>query len=280
MLRAAAASLLLLTLCVLPARGSQEPALAEVLKRAALYVANFQKQLSGIVAEETYEQHIKKQASGDPLLSRRRLKSDLLLVRPVGSGRYVEFRDVFEVDGRAVRDRQDRLTTLFLDPPPGAQSQLERVASESARFNIGRVFRTMNTPVLPLAFLHADYQPQFTFTLVRDPATAAMAIAFKETGRPTLVRTPGGLDMPARGRFWVDTATGAVTRSEFIVEDMQVKATVNVTYRGDEDLAFLVPVEMREEYVAGRDVIEGRATYDRFRKFQVNVDEQIKPVKQ
>jgi hypothetical protein len=280
MLRAAAASLLLLTLCVLPARGSQEPALAEVLKRAALYVANFQKQLSGIVAEETYEQHIKKQASGDPLVSRRRLKSDLLLVRPVGSGRYVEFRDVFEVDGRAVRDRQDRLTTLFLDPPPGAQSQPERVASESARFNIGRVFRTMNTPVLPLAFLHADYQPQFTFTLVRDPATAAMAIAFKETGRPTLVRTPGGLDMPARGRFWVDTATGAVTRSEFIVEDMQVKATVNVTYRGDEDLAFLVPVEMREEYVAGRDVIEGRATYDRFRKFQVNVDEQIKPVKQ
>jgi hypothetical protein len=280
MLRAAVASVLLLTLCVLPGRGSQEPSLAEVLKRAAVYVANFQKQLSGIVAEETYEQHIKKQASGDILVRRRRLKSDLLLVRPVGSGRYVEFRDVFEVDGRAVRDRQDRLTTLFLDPPPGAQSQLERVATESARFNIGRVFRTMNTPVLPLAILHADYQPQFSFTLVREPATDTMAIAFKETDRPTLVRTPGGGDLASRGRFWIDPATGAVTRSEFIVEDVQIKATVYVTYRTDADLGFMVPADMREAYVAGRDEIEGLATYGRFRKFQVNVDEQIKPVKQ
>jgi hypothetical protein len=114
MLRAAATSVLLLTFCVLPGRGSQEPSLAAVLQRAAVYVANFQKQLSGIVAEESYEQHIRKQGSGDPLVGRRRLKSDLLLVRPVGSSRYVEFRDVFEVDGRAVRDRQDRLTKVFV----------------------------------------------------------------------------------------------------------------------------------------------------------------------
>ena len=280
MVRAAAASVLLLTLCVLPGRASQEPSLAEVLKRAAVYVSDFQKQLSGIVAEETYEQHIKKQASGDPLISRRRLKSDLLLVRPVGARRYVEFRDVFEVDGRGVRDRQDRLTKLFLDPPPGAQSQLDGVVAESARFNIGRVFRTMNTPVLPMAFLLADYQSLFSFTLVRDQATDATAIAFEETGRPTLVRTPAGGNLPSRGRFWIDLATGAVTRSEFILEDIQIKATVRVTYRNDADLGFLVPADMREEYVAGRDQIEGHATYGRFRKFQVNVDEQIKPVKQ
>ena len=280
MLRAAAVSILLSALCVWPFGAAQEPALAEVLKRAAAYVAGFQKQLSGIVAEETYEQHIKKQASGDILVRRRRLKSDLLLVRPVGSRRYVEFRDVFEVDGRAVRDRQDRLTKLFLAPPPGAQDQLDRVVTESARFNIGRVFRTMNTPVLPLAFLHADYQPQFEFTLARDAESGAMAIAFKETGRPTLVRTPAGADTPARGRFWIDPSTGAVTRSEFIVENIEIKATVYVTYRSDADLGLMVPADMREAYFAGRDEIEGAATYGRFRKFQVSVDEQIKPVKQ
>jgi hypothetical protein len=244
-----------------------------------MYVAAFQKQLSGIVAEETYDQHITKQSSGLEV-NRRRLRSDLLLVRPVGTDRYVEFRDVFEVDGRAVRDRQDRLTKLFLDPPPGAHSQLERVSRESARFNIGRVFRTLNTPILPLAFLHIDYQPRFAFTAARDPTTSEVVLAFTETERPTLVRTPAGKDMASRGRFWIDPASGAVTQSELIVEDAIVKATVNVTYRADSALGFLVPGEMRESYVSGRDQIEGRATYGRFRKFQVNVDEQIKPVKQ
>lgn len=272
-------AVLLTPMCVGPAAAAQEPTLAEVLKRAAIYVAAFQKQLSGIVAEETYDQHIKKQSRGLEV-DRRRLRSDLLLVRPVGSDRYVEFRDVFEVDGRMVRDRQDRLTRLFLDPPPGAETQLERVARESARFNIGRVFRTLNTPVLPLAFLHVDYQPLFAFTPARDQTASGIVLAFKETSRPTLVRTPMGKDMASRGRFWIDPASGAITQSELIVEDAVVKATVNVTYRADTDLGFLVPAEMRETYLAGRDHIEGRATYGRFRKFQVNVDEQIRPVKQ
>lgn len=271
--------MVLAALCVIRAGAAQPPSLDETLKRTAIYVAAFHKQLSGIVAEETYEQHIKKQSNAYDR-SRRNLKSDFLLVRPVGSDRYVEFRDVFEVDGRAVRDRQDRLTKLFLDPPPGAQLQLERVARESSRFNIGRVYRTLNTPVLPLAFLLIDYQSQFAFTVAREQTTSAMVLAFKETGRPTLVRTPIGKDMPSRGRFWVDAASGAVTQSELIVEDAQVKATVNVTYRADEELGFFVPVEMREGYVAGRDEIEGRATYGRFRRFQVNVDEQIRPVRQ
>jgi hypothetical protein len=268
-----------LGLFVWPASAAQELPLPEILNRAAIYVAAFHKQLSGIVAEESYEQHIKKQSTVYDL-SRRKLRSDFLLVRPVGADRYVEFRDVFEVDGRALRDRQDRLTKLFLDPPPGAQTQLERVARESARFNIGRVYRTLNTPVLPLAFLLIDYQSQFAFTAKPDPATSAMVLAFKETGRPTLVRTPVGKDIPARGRFYIDPASGAVTQSELIVEDAGVKATVNVTYRADEELGFFVPVEMREVYLAGRDEIEGRATYGRFRRFQVNVDEQIRPVKQ
>jgi hypothetical protein len=41
-----------------------------------------------------------------------------------------------------------------------------------------------------------------------------------------------------------------------------------------------VPGEMQEQYEAYRDLIDGRATYGRFRKFQVNVDEAIRPVKQ
>src|ERR1700736_2555267 len=92
---------------------AEEPSLATVMQRASAYVVEFQRQLSSIVAEEVYVQDIVKQP-GFVTGSHRELRSDLLLIRPAGADRYVEFRDVFAVDGNPVRDRQDRLTALFL----------------------------------------------------------------------------------------------------------------------------------------------------------------------
>ena len=53
-----------LTLAIAVAAGgwsahAQEPSLATVLERAGEYVAGFQRQLSGIVAEETYVQDVR-----------------------------------------------------------------------------------------------------------------------------------------------------------------------------------------------------------------------------
>ncbi len=77
---------------------SQPPTLETVLVRAGLYVIELQRQLSGIVAEEDYVQDVKPSISGTfwRVSSRvhRELKSDLLLVRPVGSNRWMQFRDV------------------------------------------------------------------------------------------------------------------------------------------------------------------------------------------
>ena len=80
------------------------------------------------------------------------LKSDFLLVRPPGAERFVEFRDVFEVDGRPVRDRQDRLTRLFLDTSANTD-RIRAIIEDSARYNIGNIPRNVNTPMLPLVFL-------------------------------------------------------------------------------------------------------------------------------
>jgi hypothetical protein len=77
-----------------------------VLERAGAYVLELQRQLAGIVAEEDYVQDVRvasvhrRQRSGLPTVRHRELKSDLLLVRPVGADRWMQFRDVFEVDGR------------------------------------------------------------------------------------------------------------------------------------------------------------------------------------
>src|SRR5262245_26645885 len=132
-----------------PTAGAQEPTLKDALSQAARYVADFQRQLSTIVAEETYLQEIKYQVDSfrDATDFPRRLKSGLLLIRLAGTDRYVECRDVFEVDGNPGRDRAERFTRLLKAPASG--DLLANTIRESARYNIGRITRTVNPPLLP-----------------------------------------------------------------------------------------------------------------------------------
>ena len=275
---------------------AQEPSLKATLERAADYTRRLHAQLSGIVAEEVYLQEIPPRippiAPRDAL--RRALRSDLLLVKPADSTRYVEFRDVFEVDGVAVRDRQERLTKLFLSPSAGDRRRLGSIITESARYNIGDIPRNINTPLLPLSFLLPDMQPRFRFERARssepqlsasvsDPqnpnvfrvSTEMWVVAFNETKRPTVIRSNGGHDFHAAGRFWIDPDTGAVLMSELVMDNRAVRATINVSYQSEPVLGFLVPAEMREHYEAQGQSIDGRATYGAFRQFQVTTNEVI-----
>src|SRR5262249_48981907 len=77
-----------------------EPTLPVVLTRVGDYVKRFETDLSNIVAEEHYTQEVRR---GIALGAVRELKSDLLLVRPSPGEAYLQFRDVFEVDGRPIR---------------------------------------------------------------------------------------------------------------------------------------------------------------------------------
>src|SRR5262245_44197408 len=66
---------------------AQEITLQTVLERAAVYVATYQKQLQGIVAEEDYLQNMTRMRAAGPTASARiardgrQLKSDVLLVK-------------------------------------------------------------------------------------------------------------------------------------------------------------------------------------------------------
>ena len=95
---------------------AQEPRLTEVLARAGAYVIDFQRQLSGTVSEERYLQDVIMSPSSrfsmrGPI--HRELKSDLLLVRPAGADRWIQFRDVFEVDGKAVTITQGQRRSAY-----------------------------------------------------------------------------------------------------------------------------------------------------------------------
>jgi hypothetical protein len=299
------ASLLLVILAAAPplrSAAAQDPSVNTVLARAAAYVASFQQQLSGIVAEETYVQEIKNSSNRSmlstdvPGLRSRALRSDFLLVKPANADRYVEFRDVFEVDGRAVRDRQERLSQLFLDPTAANVDQARAIVLESARYNIGNIPRTVNTPMLPLIFLLPQYQDRFRFKRADGgtprlsglvvsarggdsptfrSSTEMWVIEFRERARNTVIRTVDGRDFPATGRFWIDPASGAVLMTELIMDRVEVRAEIDVSYQSEPLLGFNVPVEMREKYQAKYDRVDGIATYGRFRRFDVKTSEDI-----
>ena len=272
---------------------AQELSLSEVLARASAYVTGFRRQLSGIVAEESYEQQARAGATRalrgfEFEEERRRLRSDFLLVQLEGEERYHEFRDVFEVNGRPVRDREERLTRLFLDNTASAAMQIQEIVTESARYNIGDIHRTLNTPTLALLILSPEYQPRFRFTRVAGgspllpinpehlPSEADVwVIEYEEIWPETVIRGDNRKDLPAEGRFWIESATGRVWLSELVIDDPQVRATVSVGYRQDPVIGHLVPVEMRERYRNRRDGsrVDGTATYSRFRRFSVQVQE-------
>ena len=276
---------------------AQEPTMGLVLERAAAYVAGFHRRLTSIVAEEQYVQDWKlptrAELSGARDLGHRELRSDLLLVKPGADAPWIEFRDVFEVDGTLIRDRNERLVKMFLEPSESTVAQISSILGESARFNIGDVDRNINTPNLSLRFLESANQPRFRFTQTPDRkprtmtdgaasadgifrvSTEVWAIAYDEIRRDTMIRTTDLKDQPAHGRFWIEPATGRVLMSELIVDSRSVRATIDVSFQSEPLLGLLVPIGMRERYENKRSnrVVEGRATYGKFRQFQVNVDE-------
>ena len=225
----------------------------------------------------------------------RTLRSDLLLVHPVGADAWMQFRDVTEVDGRRLKDRNDRLAKLFLEPSKSTAAQSRKIMEESSRYNIGDIERNINLPVLALVVLDRRMQPGFQFGLdkpgekydvPRLPAFApppdAMVVSFTETQLRTMVATPQGKNMPASGRFWMDPATSRVHLTEIGIEDLWLKAVIHVAYGMVEGVSVPVPVEMHERYEnkLNGTRVEGHAVYSNFRQFTVAVDEDIAPVKE
>jgi hypothetical protein len=280
-----------LTVCV-PV-SAQRPAIEEVTSRAARYAAVFFDRFSNVVAEERYLQDVTRTVLSSPIpagrgaaatpaipssaMRHRELKSDFLIVSLPGRDT-LSFRDTFEVDGAEVRDRQNRLTKLFLQPPAKALDQAKAIADESERYNIGGFTRTVNDPVLALSFLQAPRQARFSFTLDRaDPAAGANVwiVEYQEQARPTLTRGPQDRDMPVHGRFWIAAATGRVVKTEFVIEDPAITAHVTTSFRTDDRFKVDVPSEMLEDYSLAASQVSGRATYGRFRQFGVNVAEKL-----
>ena len=262
--------------------------LDELVDRASDYVVLYEKNFVGVVAEESYRQTVHGGRAGTDLRGfpieapsqRRDLKSDVLLVRAPAGDRWIQFRDVFEVDGKPVRDRDERLTKLFLQPSADRQRQEEDIAAASARYNIGAVNRTVNMPVLALDVLEPRNRVWFTFHLAkRSGTTVELAFQEEERGR-TMIHTNDNQPMRSHGHFTVEEATGKVLQSTLATETDRLHAQIDVSYGADPAMDLLVPRQMRERYTTkDGGTVEGRATYAKLRRYQVKVDETLAPRK-
>jgi len=284
----AAAAIATLTVVQMPA--AQEPPLATILARAAGYVDQYQKGLRGIVAEEDYAQNVTRSPAGRGRVTRegRQLKSDLLLVKLGAEERWMQFRDVFEVDRKPVRDREQRLQQLFVNAKADAEAQAEEIQKESSRYNLGPVMRTINIPILALFVFDRFTQFGISFEVAEAgnvsrfadlaPPESISLVLFKETTKDTLVRGERGRDVPSHGRAWIDHTTGRILETEIISQDTALRAAITVKYRNEPGLPVLVPEEMREIYTIARDDtrIDGRARYGKFRQFTVSTTEKPK----
>ncbi len=242
-----------------------------VLDAAAAYLDAYDRRFSGIVSEEHYEQTVR--GARAAVTGRRVLRSDLLLINS-GEAGWLCFRDVYDVDGKAVRDRTTRLMDLFVHPQPEAIDQASKIREEGARFNIGGLTRTVNDPTMALPFLRREQQRRSVFELGGTETiagTGTRVLSFKELAVPRMIHTSD--DSPASGRFWVAPDTGRVVRTELVLATVDAHAKIVVTYAPQAKLDGLwVPARMEEHYAVGATrTIDGVATYANFREFSVNV---------
>jgi hypothetical protein len=295
--RAAATILGALPLLTLSAAAAPaaERSLVEVLGHAGDYARAYEEAFRVVVAQEVYVQRLRG-APGGPVQETRRLVSDVALVRVHGTGLpWWLLRDVYEVDGRAVRDRQARLERLLIAGPPDGLARARAIADEGARYNLGRAVRNFNVPTLVLAFLHPALQPRFAFEwkgTAEIEGRRFVQLAFRELASPTVVRGPAEQpDVFASGRVFVhDGDDGVVGRTELVLDHAgkgaTTRATLTTEYRPYPSLAMWVPVEMRDrlqtEIVGARsrsgsvELIEGLAAYSDFLRAGVTTQEEFR----
>lgn len=258
-------------------QGYADPALRALIDATSRYLDEYLDSFTSVVAEETYEQVLRWQRSVVDRLARR-LRSDFLLVQLSGRG-LVPFRDVFEVDGKPVRDRDDRLRRLFLEMPEGALDTARRILDEGARYNVGLIVRTVNQPMLALKFLAPEHLPALELSLggeERVEGVTARRLDFRETGSPTIVRDQNLKDRPSSGSFWIEVGTGRIVKTLVRNTVGFYSAETTVIFRPFDETGLLAPAEMRESYVSADERIYGTARYANFRRFQVKTEVEIK----
>jgi hypothetical protein len=189
---------------------------------------------------------------------------------PASEGDLLTYREVTQINGTPIADRQERLTELFLKPMGLVRDRVRQITLAAAQ----HVPPVLN-PIFVLAFLQADFQSRFELTVNDaggDWPPAVKAVTFVEVARPTMLSggLQGDLDAPARGTAWIELGTGRVLQTELLVNSGRSTTTIVTRFTLDKRLQIMVPEQMRTQNP------NGVATYGNFRRFNVQTDTAIR----
>ena len=199
--------------------GAQPPALDPILGRAGAYCRR-------VPAPALRRRRRRTVRAGRPLSADQRHAHESVPHHPsraeVGSadGQTGRRRPLAAVPRRLRRGRQagarSQRTADAVVPrsrPVPRRRRPSASSTKSARYNIGNLLRTINTPVFALLVLDPANQRRFTFKITEraDPLLehggtkpAGVVVEFQEIQKETMIRTTNDRDMPARGRFWIE----------------------------------------------------------------------------
>ena len=247
---------------------AQSPSIKELIPKATAYAHSFLDRFTNVVAEERYEQQITSPKR------RRVLVSDFLLVKPPSDELWSAYRDVAEVDGQPVRDREDRLTKLFLEPSSNTLRRAAEIREAGARHNLVEI-GTLNNPLLVIAFLQDRYVDRFRFNgagLDTKLGPDVRTVRFVEFRRPTVLKQNANADLFSSGLIWIEEGSGRVVKTEL---QFGQSIRVSTLFKFDEALGINVPAVMEDRYPDRTGEFRGKATYGKFRRFEVKTEETI-----
>jgi hypothetical protein len=233
------------------------------------YVADYEKNFAFIVADEWYQQ-VQRDQGGRVQLDRV-LKSEVFLTFLEADGEWIAVRDVMEVDGKPVTNR-DRLRDLLAK---GGQFRgiAKQVIESNARYNIGSVSRNFNEPTLPLLLFETRRASSVEFDrkkVSREGPLTIATLSFSEREAGTIVGGPRG-PAPAKGTFVIDAASGTVRETTFEIKHSDIRASLKTQYERDPKLDLWLPATFIERYERTKDlkeVIECEAKYSNYRRFE------------
>jgi len=267
----------LLLIAAMPGAGAPAAAQSapDAIASVRAFAQQYQREAPSLVA---FEEYVQDATDRRGIAEHQVTTAELVMVRLQGAASWVTFRDVLTVNKRPVRDREERLLRLLQSPEPNALTQARKIAQESARFNLGRITRTMNVPDMALEYLQPGHGARIRFETLRNETIEGrpvVVLRFSELAGPSIVRNMAGADLLARGRVWAEPDSGAIVRTELLVEDRVSKGTCTVEFRIDPRLGIRVPIKMTERYGMTGETIDAVARYSDFRRFTVSTDEKL-----
>jgi hypothetical protein len=247
---------------------AQTPSLLSVLARAGDFAAAFHHDSRQLASDESYVQTF--DGNGPPRQMVKSLRSEFVMVADEAGATWYGFRDVLEVNGKALpKNTRGRLERVLRGSPEASIREARRISEEGAQHVLAGPGRAVNTPTMALMILLPAHQARFAFSKrgeQRVGSATVWVISFREIHGPMFFRAVDGREVPMTGEFWIEPHSGRVFRAQFVVDSVEAlrdtsgrpdqprllatvdfsRMNVEVTYGPDSTLDVFVPLEMKE----------------------------------